>query len=275
MMRFNVPIFVMVITGMLLAAAISPVSALTIIRQYVAPGEQFESMGAQVTAGQPPTNTVGGGNLVDVFNAAADAWERTIRDDHTVTVQFGWSPIPLGSGVHNVLSQGGVPNRVTNAIVYFDNDRSTKWFLDPTPRENSEYPTVTECFTSFGGGRVNSGRVLSSGVGAAQALDLLTIAKHEIGHAVGLSTWNMRWASKKADQGVHIKAPRPFPGSMIPTGTQAHLTVAGSLMDGALVTGQRKLISVVDALVIAEMGEFVQLHLNPESVVLDTVDGGC
>lgn len=275
MMRLNVPILVMVITGILFAVVTPPVSALTIIRKYVAPGEQFESVGAQVTAGQPPTNTVGGGNLVDVFNAAADAWERTIRDDHTVTIQFGWSPIPLGSGVHNVLSQGGVPNRVINAIVFFDNDRSTTWFLDPTPRENSEYPTVTECFTSFGGGRVNSGRVLSSGVGAAQALDLLTIAKHEIGHVVGLSTWNMRWASKKADQGIFINAPRPFPGSMIPTGTQAHLTVAGALMDGALVTGQRKLISVVDVLVIAEMGEFVDLHLNPERAVLDMVNGGC
>ncbi len=265
-MRISVLILVALMTGVLSAVATSPVSALTIIRKYVAPGEPFESVGGLVTAGQAPTNIVGGGNLVDIFNAAADAWERTIRDDHAVTIQFGWSPIPLGGGIHNVLFQGGVPNRVTEAIVYFDNDGSTVWFLDPTPHENSEYPTSIECFMSFGATRLNSGRILSNGGEAAEALDVLTIATHEIGHSIGLSPWNVLWASKNVDQGIHVNAPRPFPGFMIPTNPDGHLTLDGSLMGRALLTGQRKLISVVDVLAIAEMGEYKELSLSPEEL---------
>jgi hypothetical protein len=69
--------------------------ALTIIRQYILSGESFELDGLQVKAGSAPTNTIGEGNLVEVFHAAADSWEPTIKDDHTVTIQFGWSPLPL------------------------------------------------------------------------------------------------------------------------------------------------------------------------------------
>lgn len=275
MMRINVLILITLTNVIHFALASASVSALTIIREYIAPGEQFKSVGGQVTAGPAPTNTAGGGNLVDLFNSAADTWERAIQDDHTVTIQFGWSPIPLGAGVHNVLLQGGVPNRVTEAMVYFDNDGSTKWFLDPTPRQNSEYQTVTECFTFLGTGRVNSGRILSSGLRAARALDLLTIAKHEIGHAIALSTWNALWVLKNADQGIRIHVPRPFPGSKIPTNTKGHLTVAGTLMEGALVEGQRKLVSVVDVVVIAEMGEFSDLNIHAETVAVNPVNEGC
>jgi hypothetical protein len=35
-------------------------------------------------------------------------------------------------------------------------------------------------------------------------------------------------------------------------------------MDRSLLPGQRKLISVIDLLVIAEMGEFSDLNLNPD-----------
>ncbi len=275
MMRINVLILITVTNLLYFALASTSVSALTIIREYIAPGAQFKSIGGQVTAGPAATTTVGGGNLVDLFNSAADTWERAIQDDHTVTIQFGWSPIPLGAGVHNVLHQGGVPNRVTEAMVYFDNDGSTKWFLDPTPLENSEYQTGTECFTFLRARRVNSGRIFSSGVRAARAVDLLTIAKHEIGHAIALSTWNALWVSKNADQGIHIHVPRPFPGATVPTDPQGHLAVAGTLMEGALVAGQRKLLSVVDVLVIAEMGEFSDLNLNAEAVEMNPVNRGC
>ena len=70
--------------------------ALTIIRQHIPPGEPFEFDGLHVKAGPAPTNTIGGGSLVDLFHAAADMWEQAMKDDHTVTIQFGWSPLPLG-----------------------------------------------------------------------------------------------------------------------------------------------------------------------------------
>jgi hypothetical protein len=236
---------------------------MTIIRKHIPSGEQFEFDGILVTAGPAPQNIVGAGHLVEVFNAAADSWERAIGDDHIVTIQFGWSPIPVGNAVHNVRFQSGIPNRVTEAIVYFDNDGSTRWFLDPTPQEHSEYPTVIECSAALGGGRVNSGYVLSDS-SSAQALDLLTIAKHEIGHSIALSTWNYLWVTKRADRGILVNPPRPFSGTLIPVNSGGHIRLLGALMDSSLFPAQRKLISVVDVLAIAEMGEFIDLTLDPE-----------
>ena len=45
------------------------------------------------TGGVVPNNTVGGGNLVDIFRTAADWWELAIRDDFTVNIDFGWTPL--------------------------------------------------------------------------------------------------------------------------------------------------------------------------------------
>jgi len=248
------------------ACIIAPPSAmaLTIIRQHIPPNESFKFDGLQVTAGHAPTNAFGEGDLVQIFNAAADIWEQAIKDDHTVTIQFGWSPLPLGGGIHNVLSQSGLPNRVTKAIVYFDNNGSTVWFLDSTPHKHSEYPTLVECYTDTNEGRVNSGRVLSGNIGSPRALDLLTIAKHEIGHALGFSTWNAQWIWKNAAQGIHLTSPRPFSEFIVPIDTEEHVRLHGALMDRSLLPGQRKLISVIDVLVIAEMGEFSNLNLNPD-----------
>lgn len=241
-----------------------PARALTIIREYISPSKSFEFDGVQFAAGKAPPNTLGRGNLVGIFNAAADSWENAIRDEHTVTIQFGWSPIPIGGGVHNVRFQGGFPNRITEAIVYFDNDGSTLWFLDETPHHHAEYSTSVECHADLGKGRINSGRVRSNGINSLSALDLLTIAKHEIGHALGLSTWNYQWVLKNAEQGIHVTTPRPFVGSILPVDTGGHLRLHGALMDQSLLPGQRKLISVVDVLAIAEMGEFKDLNLKAE-----------
>ncbi len=238
--------------------------ALTIIRQHIPPGEPFEFDGLHIKAGLASNNSIGEGSLIEVFHAAADMWEQAIKDDHTVTIQFGWSPLPLGGGVHYVRSQSGPPNRVTEAIIYFDNNGSTVWFLDSTPYKHSEYSTLVECYTDTKEGRVNSGRVLSGDISSPRALDLLTIAKHEIGHALGLSTWNAQWISKNAAKGIRLTSPRPYSGFVIPIDIEGHLRLHGALMDRSLLPGQRKLISVIDVLVIAEMGEFSDLNLNPD-----------
>ena len=135
--------------------------------------------------------------------------------------------------------------------------------MDATPQEHSEYPTLVECYTKTKKGLVNSGQILSGNVGSSQALDLLTIAKHEIGHALGFSTWNNQWISKNAGEGIRLTSPRPFSEFVIPIDATGHLRLQGALMDPSLVPGQRKLLSVIDVLVIAEMGEFLNLNLNP------------
>jgi hypothetical protein len=138
------------------------------------------------------------------------------------------------------------------------------WFLDSTPYKHSEYSTLVECYTDTKEGRVNSGRVLSGDIGSPRALDLLTIAKHEIGHALGFSTWNNQWMTKTDSKGIRLTSPRPYSGFVIPIDTEGHLRLHGALIDRSLLPGQRKLISVIDVLVIAEMGEFSDLNLNPD-----------
>jgi hypothetical protein len=89
-----------------------------------------------------------------------------------------------------------------------------------------------------------------------RALNLLTIAKHEIGHTLGLSTWNDQWIMKNPAKGIRLTAPRPFSGFVVPIDTEGHLRLHGALMDRSLLPGQRKLISAIDVLVVAEMGNF-------------------
>src|SRR5262245_28477276 len=46
--------------------------------------------------GTPPANLVGGGNLIDNFNQAADYWEMAFPDpdqDWTLELEFRWDPI--------------------------------------------------------------------------------------------------------------------------------------------------------------------------------------
>jgi len=59
--------------------------------------------------GNPSPTLIGKGNVIEIFDAAADQWERAILDDHTVILNFGWAPI--GGGHHTLIHQGGHPNR--------------------------------------------------------------------------------------------------------------------------------------------------------------------
>src|SRR5262245_48903282 len=56
--------------------------------------------------------SVGGGNIVDIFNAAASTWEAAIADPVQLTIDYGWGPDP--GGYHYLLEQGGTPNRETH-----------------------------------------------------------------------------------------------------------------------------------------------------------------
>ncbi len=235
-------------------------SALTIIRDFI--------------GGTPQANVVGNGNLVDIFNEAADQWEASILDPHIITLHFGWAPV--GGGTHSLNSQGGTPNRETEGTILFNNDTLSghfQWFLDPTPGLNEEYLSYREDFDDLGGGRINTGRVYSHAVGdAADAryTDLLSAALHEIGHAFGMSAANTRFIAESTDGDIDITTPGFFQGTTIPLAlnnfgvtSHFHPFINGRPAMSSQSGGERNLLSALDILAMAELSQFNHVNLDP------------
>ena len=68
-------------------------NAVTINRNFVAPPNNFFLGPFDLGPASAPPTLAGGGNLIDVFNAAADSWELAILDDRTLNIDFGWADL--------------------------------------------------------------------------------------------------------------------------------------------------------------------------------------
>ncbi|MDH5428684.1 MAG: PEP-CTERM sorting domain-containing protein [Nitrospirota bacterium] len=247
----------MVFVSILSFFQVSPASALSINRVFI--------------GGVTQPTALGGGNLIEIFNVAADMWEQAILDDHTLTLHYGWSP--LGT-THTMTQQGGVPHRETEGVILFSNKTEPgtfQYYLDPTPSLNEEYGMFTELFQDLGGGLINTGRVYGQAVGDAAVLgytDILTTALHEIGHSLGISNANASFLSNKVDGDIDIHAPRPFAGTTIllasnNAGITSHVDVGFGPVMASGSHNTRQLLSELDIVLNAELSQFQRLNLNP------------
>ena len=241
---------------LLAVTAANPAQALTIRRNFV--------------GGNPAPRAVGGGNIVDVFNAAADYWEAAIHDDYTLTLNYAWEALSDQSlaTYSSQSSNGSAPFRNTEGFIRFDNDASYDWFVDPTPRDASEYLDFSTATRDLGNGDMNvERRWLSPSGDAVGRFDLFNIALHEIGHGLNLLSSNRNFGRETAfDNDIDLTGSLPFAGSQIPTTPRGggHIDLPETSLSPFISRGQRKMLTEADILATAQVSGFTQVNLNPK-----------
>lgn len=271
-MRF--PTCALASLSLALAVTVSPANALNIVGKYIAPGDSFSGTFGGGTGGAVAPGTTGDSSdagIEAVFDAAAEWWEMAIGDEHTITIEYGWDSI---DSIATASSGPTAPQPQAYARILVDNDGGDDpmsprdFFADETPHMNEEWSSgLIETFADLDPGpgdiTVNVGREYKSPTAAAIAsydldekIDLLTVFKHEIGHALGMNDLG-------GDFGT-ITAPRPFPGATIPKADATHIDLPSSLLYTSPTVGERKVQSEVDILAVAQASGWELVSLDPE-----------
>ena len=264
----------------------------------------------------PPSDMVGRGNLQDNMKAAAESWEEIFKNvggKWNVRIDYGWC-IPANDNAYARVSLtkearqnngvNGVSRNVEGRVCFIprpvrngDNQAvgdgaepiplgaRHPLFADPTPRDSDEYKVFTAYTDSDT--RLNTGRVYSgaSDESVRNAIDLYSLAMHEIGHVLGIDAMYSQYVAQERPGDlantfkVNVTRSRPHAGYVIPIVFGPHICdgfnpcryvdpdgyrmTPNVLMTVDPIPGERVLISGVDALLIAQLN----LVANPDATL--------
>jgi hypothetical protein len=242
-------------------AVVMLAGALTVIAPATAAGSSITGV---FLGGTGPDNLAanGGGNIQQVFGAAAAAWQLLLLDNVNVVIDYGWQDNlgPLAA------TFAGLPH---GSIAV---QTGSYWFLDLTPGAHTEYATSQTSYATFGPTVLNYGTGFTGGTGAAAGFDLYSILLHEIGHV--LSFGPNAFADWTSDFDADVTGPASYAGISLPVPTGCcHLglpsgyTGTAPLLFPFLDTGERRLISEADLLFVAQGGGWTQLNTSQLAAV--------
>lgn len=223
-------------------------------------------VGVNLGIGMPPESSAGGGDIDVLFAAAAGLWERAIRDEHTVTIQYGWGRLPEFLGYAIPFEEDG---RTAGGTLFITNAPDVTWFLDATPLGDLEYGPRRDDFADYGGasGAMNVGRTYAAtDAGAIAGYDALSVLLHEIGHTLGVVDGFTGFLHETADGDVDVTDPLPHAGASIPVLADGDHLEAPTAMYGFFSRGERRLLSAADVLAVAQGNGFAHVDLDPARV---------
>jgi len=221
----------------------------------------------------------GGGQLREIMRVAAESWERIFKrggGNWKLTIEYGWGRIgpSLFAQEYKVSEAGNNPARIGHSCILFSTNPPFEgpllvFFADPTPWNNSEYLEYADQSTPTDVGWVNIARTFTAPTGhAIDRIDMLMLALHEIGHALGLDDTYSGFRNQFPGSGTFtIRPPRPYAGFTMFIGGGHIADLADfPLMISRAPVGKRQLISIADTLLISQFSLFDHPDISEPSL---------
>lgn len=256
-------------------------SAVRIELNYIEPGQAFDAR-AGIYALDGPTHSRGSGNIHDIMREAADIWQRALPSEGTVRVDYGWRSIGNYNDVaqHNPqrMSFTGGVTRNTQSWITFDPGYND-WYLDADPSNDDEYRTFSQSGGDYNGRSItDERRFRNPRTWDAGGLDLLTLALHELGHALG-------WTGPVLADYRHDTGRSESDGVLVPDGLPGagavfgyHHTHPGGtdtlLMSEVMDHGVRELPTVADILAVASISRWSAVEQSFDAIRHGVFDTG-
>ena len=216
--------------------------------------------------------------------AAADYWTDVIKDDHTVTIVFGYQNLDNATLGFSIVQAVAANGHASQGAIAFDTQTAggdpREWFFDPTPKQDEEFamkqvlvadlaPQAIALY--YGGTPPDQLEVGYWGDFYTDSgeYDLYTTALHEIGHILGMSEGLPSYLAEIGSDDALDFEPTRVGGNFVeahifaPSGdNRLHLRASDAVMSPGAGNGDRNLPSATDIFAVASGGNWSDFRLK-------------